>query len=99
MVIITLSGQQRVVGKDPDELKLLINGRKRKSAGASVTEVSYKLGQSDRSNPQWLLLTEKGKIPQPEKIAYPKPPKAPGTLYQRIIICSLSFQAYFNIFF
>jgi metastasis-associated protein MTA len=67
-----------VIGKLPEELKALVNDRTRKSAGASVTEVSYKLGQPDRSNPEWLLLTEKGKIPQPEKIAYPKPPKAPG---------------------
>jgi len=72
------SGQQRVIGKSPEDLKALIHGRKRKFAGASVTEVSYKLGQSDRSNPEWLLLTEKGKIPQPEKIAFPKPPKGPG---------------------
>jgi len=73
-----LIGQQRVVGKSPEDLKMLISGRKRKSAGASVTEVSYKLGQPDRSIPEWLVLTEKGKIPQPEKPAYPKPPKAPG---------------------
>lgn len=34
-------GQQRVTGKTAEELKLLVSGRKRRSAGASVTEVSY----------------------------------------------------------
>ncbi|OXA59815.1 metastasis-associated protein MTA3 [Folsomia candida] len=86
VMLVKQECQLRVNGKTSEELKPLVNGRTRKSAGASVTEVSYKLGQSDRSNPEWLLLTEKGKIPQPEKIAYPKPPKAPdGTLiYERV---------------
>lgn len=80
IIIITFIGQQRTTGKSAEELKLVVSGRRRKFAGASVTEVSYKLGQSDRSNPEWLLLTPKDKMPQPEKVAWPKPPKAPGML-------------------
>lgn len=56
-----------------------MTGRKRKFPEAKVNDVSYRLGQADRSSPDWLKLTEKSKLPQPDKVAFPKPPKAPGT--------------------
>lgn len=44
------------------------------------------MGNPDPENTEWLKLTPKDKMPQPDKVYFPRPPKAPdGTLlYERI---------------
>lgn len=69
-----------MVGKSTDELRNLIKCRKRKLPNAKVSEIAHTLGQDDRVTPNWLILTEKSKLPKPAKEAYPKPPKAPGKI-------------------
>lgn len=58
----------------------------RKKNRGSVTKIANRLGNPEPNDNEWLKLTPKDKLPQPEKVAYPKPPKAPdGTLlYERI---------------
>lgn len=58
----------------------------RKKNRGSVTKIANRLGNPPPGDNEWLKLTPKDKLPQPEKVAYPKPPKAPdGTLlYERI---------------
>ncbi|CAL8111643.1 unnamed protein product [Orchesella dallaii] len=86
VMMIKQECQQRVTGKLPEELKQLVTGRKRQQPDAKVSEVAHTLGQSDRVTPEWLILTEKSKLPQPDVVAFPKPPKGPdGTLlYERV---------------
>jgi metastasis-associated protein MTA len=64
----------------------LITMRKRRLPDAKVSEIAHTLGQPDRVTPAWLILTDKSKLPQPIKEAYPKPPKAPdgSLIYERV---------------
>lgn len=47
---------------------------------SKLSDVAFKLGQTDRVTPEWLILTEKSKLPQPDKVWFPKPPKGPGNI-------------------
>lgn len=52
----------------------------------SVTQIANKLGNPSPGPHEWLVLTPKDKMPKPEVVAYPKPPKAPdgSLIYERI---------------
>jgi len=71
-------GQQLVMGRSTEELKALVTNRRRKLIHVRVSEIAHTLGQGVRITPEWLILTDKSKLPQPIKVAYPKPPKAAG---------------------
>lgn len=73
-----------VAGKTITEIhKLLVY--KKKFRG-SVTKIANRLGNPEPMESDWLVLTPKDKMPQPEKVAYPKPPKAAdgSLIYERI---------------
>lgn len=75
---------QAITGKSFDDIgKYMIYRKKNRG---SVTKIANRLGNPEPCESDWLVLTPKDKLPQPEKVAYPKPPKAPdGTLlYERI---------------
>lgn len=58
---------------------------KKKDRG-SVTLIANRLGNPATTGCEWLKLTPRELMPKPEKVAYPKPPKAPdgSLLYDRI---------------
>lgn len=64
-------------GKSITQLKELLVYRK-KDRG-SVTAIATRLGQyKETTTPEWLILTDKDKMPKAEIVAFPKPPSAPG---------------------
>ncbi|KAL5285522.1 MTA1 family protein [Megaselia abdita] len=71
-------------GKNPTELKNILIYKKKQRG--SVTKIANKLGSPGSGPHEWLVLTPKDKLPKPERIAFPKPPKAPdGSLvYERV---------------
>ncbi|XP_019870443.2 metastasis-associated protein MTA3 isoform X1 [Aethina tumida] len=75
---------QQMVGKTMPELKQLLTYKK-KNRG-SVTAIATRLGRPGPVTPPWLILTDKENLPKPERVAFPKPPKAPdGSLvYERV---------------
>lgn len=52
----------------------------------SVTKIANRLGNPDPNESEWLILTPKDKMPQPDTVAFPKPPKAAdgSLIYERI---------------
>ncbi|CAH1393761.1 unnamed protein product [Nezara viridula] len=79
--------QQQIATKSPLELRALLHYN-RKDRG-SVTNIATRLGHARNYElivPDWLAPTERDKIPRSERIAFPKPPKAPdgSLLYERI---------------
>ncbi|CAG9764004.1 unnamed protein product [Ceutorhynchus assimilis] len=71
--------------KSQQELQMLLVYQK-KNRG-SVTAIATKLGRATPSiTPAWLLLTDKALLPQPDVVAFPKPPKAPdgSLMYERV---------------
>ncbi len=58
---------------------------KKKDRG-SVTAIANRLGNPGSTGCEWLKLTPKENMPKPEKVAFPKPPKAPdgSLMYDRI---------------
>lgn len=58
----------------------------RKKNRGSVTKIANRLGNPEPTGHDWLKLTPKDKLPQPDKLAYPKPPKAAdgSLIYERI---------------
>lgn len=52
----------------------------------SVTKIANRLGNPDPNESEWLILTPKDKMPQPDVVAFPKPPKAAdgSLIYERI---------------
>lgn len=58
---------------------------KKKDRG-SVTLIANRLGNPSTTGCEWLKLTPRDLLPKPEKVAYPKPPKAPdgSLIYERI---------------
>ncbi|XP_075222667.1 metastasis associated 1-like isoform X2 [Lycorma delicatula] len=79
--------QLQMAGKTMSELKQLLCYRK-KDRG-SVTQIATRLGIArnyDLIVPEWLNPTDKEKIPRSDRVAFPKPPKAPdgSLLYERI---------------
>lgn len=63
--------------------KFLIYAKKNRG---SVTKIANRLGNPDPNESEWLILTPKDKMPQPDVVAYPKPPKAAdgSLIYERI---------------
>lgn len=74
----------QMTGKSLVELKQLLIYR-RKDRG-SVTNIATRLGNPGNVVAQWLILTDKDSLPKPERVAFPKPPKAPdgSLLYERV---------------
>lgn len=74
----------QMVNKTPQEFQQLLTYRK-KNRG-SVTAIATRLGRPSPITPQWLILTDKALLPQPDVVAFPKPPKAPdgSLLYERV---------------
>lgn len=73
---VGMSGLNRI------ELATLAAGRGGRVRG-SVTRVAERLAGNAAPSPgspahAWLRLTPKDRMPQPLKVAFPKPPKAPG---------------------
>jgi hypothetical protein len=58
---------------------------KKKDRG-SVTLIANRLGNPATTGCEWLILTPRDQMPKPEKVSFPKPPKAPdgSLLYERI---------------
>lgn len=52
----------------------------------SVTKIANRLGNPDPNESDWLILTPKDKMPKPDIVAFPKPPKAAdgSLIYERI---------------
>lgn len=72
-----------MTNKSLDLKKLLVY--KKKDRG-SVTHIANRLGNPGSPVGDWLILTPKENMPKPDKVAFPKPPKAPdgSLLYERI---------------
>lgn len=58
---------------------------KKKERG-SVTLIADRLGNPGPVVGEWLILTPKENMPKPDKVSFPKPPKAPdgSLIYERI---------------
>lgn len=58
----------------------------RKKNRGSVTKIANRLGNPEPSDNEWLKLTPKDKMPQPDKVSFPKPPKAAdgSLMYERV---------------
>ncbi|KAK9884029.1 hypothetical protein WA026_004962 [Henosepilachna vigintioctopunctata] len=71
-------------GKSSEELKRLLLYRKR--SRGSVTAIATRLGNPGNVTAQWLILTDKDNLPKPDRVAFPKPPKAPdgSLMYEKI---------------
>ncbi|KAE8738842.1 hypothetical protein FOCC_FOCC015674, partial [Frankliniella occidentalis] len=77
--------QVQMAGKSLAQLKELLVYRK-KDRG-SVTAIATRLGQyKETVTPEWLILTDKDKMPKAEVVAFPKPPSAPdgSLMYERV---------------
>lgn len=70
-----------IATKSPAELRELLHYRK-KDRG-SVTQIANRLGHPSIDTPHWLILTAKDQMPKPDKVFFPKPPKAPGKLLNK----------------
>ncbi|XP_053945741.1 metastasis-associated protein MTA1 isoform X3 [Anastrepha ludens] len=68
-----------------DIKKILLIKRKKRERG-SVTKIANRLGSPGNGPHEWLVLTPKDKIPKPDVVSFPKPPKAPdgSLLYERV---------------
>lgn len=69
-----------MMGKSMQDLQELLRWP-RKDRG-SVTNIATRLGQARHHElivPDWLAPTEREKLPRQDRVAFPKPPKAPGT--------------------
>lgn len=72
------------MGKSQADIdKLLVYQKKNRG---KVTNIANRLGNPEPIEGDWLVLTPKDKMPQPEKVAFPKPPKAAdgSLLYERV---------------
>lgn len=72
------------VGKSIADIRRLLTYKKRDRG--SVTHIANRLGNPGPTVGDWLILTPKDKMPKPEVVAFPKPPKAPdgSLIYERI---------------
>lgn len=66
-----------------DVRKFLVYSKKNRG---SVTKIANRLGNPEPSESDWLKLTPKDKMPQPDVVSFPKPPKAAdgSLIYERI---------------
>lgn len=72
------------MGKSQAELeKYLVYQKKNRG---KVTHIANRLGNPEPIEGDWLVLTPKDKMPLPEIVAFPKPPKAAdgSLMYERI---------------
>ncbi|XP_055524665.1 metastasis-associated protein MTA3 [Wyeomyia smithii] len=71
-------------GKSISDIRRLLTYKKRDRG--SVTHIANRLGNPGATVGDWLILTPKDKMPKPDVVAFPKPPKAPdgSLLYERI---------------
>lgn len=71
-------------GKSIADIRRLLTYKKRDRG--SVTHIANRLGNPGPTVGDWLILTPKDKMPKPEVVAFPKPPKAPdgSLIYDRI---------------
>ncbi|EDS25989.1 metastasis-associated protein 3 [Culex quinquefasciatus] len=71
-------------GKSIADIRLLLTYKKRDRG--SVTQIANRLGNPGATSNEWLILTPKDKMPKPDVVAFPKPPKAPdgSLIYERI---------------
>lgn len=44
-----------------------------------VVDISLRLGTPSMPTPEWLIATPKDQLPQPERLAFPPPPRGEGT--------------------
>ncbi|KAL3286666.1 hypothetical protein HHI36_001164 [Cryptolaemus montrouzieri] len=81
---VKLECSVQMSGKSNEELRRLLMYRKR--CRGSVTGIATRLGNPGSVTAAWLILTDKDSLPKPERVAFPKPPKAPdgSLLYERI---------------
>lgn len=79
-----LADANAIAGKTQTDIHKLLVYRK-KNRG-SVTHIADRLGNPEPIEGDWLVLTPKDKMPQPDKVAFPKPPKAAdgSLMYERI---------------
>lgn len=84
MFFFLLSVTIAEAGKSIADIRRLLIYKKRDRG--SVTHIANRLGNPGPTVGDWLILTPKDKMPKPEVVAFPKPPKAPdGSLvYDRI---------------
>uniref|UniRef100_A0A1B6IC03 Metastasis-associated protein MTA1 R1 domain-containing protein n=1 Tax=Homalodisca liturata TaxID=320908 RepID=A0A1B6IC03_9HEMI len=76
-----------LMGKTTQELKELLRCPKKERG--SVTNIATRLGLARHHElivPDWLAPTDKDKLPRQDRIAFPKPPKAPdgSLMYERV---------------
>lgn len=66
-----------------DLRQLLVYGQRQRG---SVTQIANRLGNPGPVTPAWLLLTPRDQLPQPVRVGFPRPPKAPdgSLLYERV---------------
>lgn len=71
-------------GKSIADIRRLLTYKKRDRG--SVTHIANRLGNPGAAVNEWLILTPKDKMPKPDVVAFPKPPKAPdgSLMYERI---------------
>jgi len=74
----TRLGSTRVQGKSTEELKVYLKTKDKPRT--KVVEVSNRLGMEANLTPEWLLPSDKSKLPQPERLAFPPPPR--GEVYR-----------------
>lgn len=72
------------VGKSIADIRRLLTYKKRDRG--SVTHIANRLGNPGPTVGEWLILTPKDKMPKPDVVSFPKPPKAPdgSLIYDRI---------------
>ncbi|XP_061389032.1 metastasis-associated protein MTA3 isoform X1 [Musca vetustissima] len=74
----------RMSGKSEAEIKKILLLKKKERG--SVTKIANRLGSPGSGPHEWLILTPKDKMPKPDIVFFPKPPKAPdgSLMYDRI---------------
>lgn len=84
MVYLFILVTSRMSGKTPADIKNMLL-LKKKDRG-SVTKIANRLGSPGIGPHEWLVLTPKDKMPKPDVVYFPKPPKGPdgSLLYDRI---------------
>lgn len=82
--LLNFADTTAVAGKTLPEINKLLIYQKKNRGG--VTHIADRLGNPEPIEGDWLRLTPKDKMPQPEVVAYPKPPKAAdgSLIYERI---------------
>lgn len=74
----------RINGKSALNIRKLLSLKKKERG--SVTKIANRLGSPGIGPHEWLTLTPKDKMPKPDVVSFPKPPKAPdgSLMYERI---------------